>query len=228
MTLIRVTKATLPPMEFDNHGRPIFRVFGTAGDDTITINVPQQYYRGQAIPIAVFAGPGDDTIFSTPGVNPSFVKYYADWGTGSQGTVFPWATTGRFENAVHVGSGALVNNAGRSADTIFLHGGHYDKRATVSRFDLRDDTIVAEASEGWEVDAFRFKTISSGGGEWRGRLERVDLSFADDNPILDGQTLRVKFLDGRLPLIVGDRGESRDDALDDWVAHLVADDVLSL
>lgn len=227
------------PMDFDNLGRPIIRIFGTAGEDVIRIKAAQFSYEGKAVFLGVFGGPGDDTIFSVPHPNPIEVHYYGDWGSGGRGTSFPWPTRGTFANETHVGDGAIVNNFARSADDTYLHGGHYADHkgyAKIHRFDLDDDRLIAEASQGWEIDGFRFHAVSSGGGVKRAVIERVDLSFDDFNertgagdPITDGQMARIKFAEWGRPAIEW-RG-SWDKAaaeVDKFVQDLVDDGVLLL
>ena len=213
------------PMDFDNLGRPIIRIFGTAGEDVIRIKAAQFSYEGKAVFLGVFGGPGDDTIFSVPHPNPIEVHYYGDWGSGGRGTSFPWPTRGTFANETHVGDGALVNNFARSADDTYLHGGHYADHkgyAKIHRFDPDDDRIIAEADAGWKLAGFRFYAETKGGGDHRAVVDSLTLTLRDSNPILDGQKFTVRFNDGARPVLDLD-GDNHKPEMRELVRDLIDD-----
>lgn len=230
--VINITNKTkLGPLYYDEKGRPFYAIFGTEGDDIIKFNRAQEYDKdGKPILLSAFGLGGNDILFQVPGLNQADNHWYGNTGGGGRGTSFPNGATGQKKgeyDQIHIGAGGLSNtfdpkNHGQT-DT-FIHGSPGKKPASVHRFDHNMDRLFAEGPDGWQLDSFRFRSESKGGGEHWAEIESMRLTMRDyDNPITNGQKISLKFNKGAYPNIQLDNDNNYREEVRDWIKDQIED-----
>jgi len=184
-------------LEVRNDGDLVYRFRGTEGDDMIIVNVPAWQTGG--IPIAIFGGPGRDSLTKTPGTGP--VKFYGDEPRGKQGAPLVGDDPDVFDfNRIDLGAGD--RGVGGGPTDYILHKSDYGRfgAAEMRAFRPDEDRLIANGEAGFHVTDVDFRFIDrSHATEREGLIRSITIEFESSNPLAGKSTAEVWFNAGREP-----------------------------
>ena len=184
-------------LETRTDGKPVYRWWGTDGDDLIIFNVPAEQTRG--IPIAAFGGPGRDSMTKTPGTGP--MKFYGDEPRGKQGAPLVGDDPDVFDfNRIDLGAGD--RGVGGGPTDYILHKSDYGRfgAAEMRAFRPDEDRLIANGEAGFRVTDVDFRFIDrTHATEREGLIRSITIEFESSNPLAGKSTAEVWFNAGREP-----------------------------
>lgn len=175
---------------------------GTRGRDIISLNNPEDFAKvfvAERGPTVIIWGGGGNDVLSSKVTSPLHHWLYGDDTLFQPGTPRIGGPAG--DDILNLGGGWWGTGLG-GADTFWLHGGHYDRARNETRitdFDpFEGDKIIADHSDGFDIDAFRFIAVQKDtdrAGGLTGVLRALNLDFRSDDPVTGGQEIDIRLAD---------------------------------
>lgn len=193
--VIRIGWDDLSPVVRNGSGELVSRVFGTAGNDDVVIDLPaatcppsMRWMIAEGVKVALFTAGGDDRATTAIGTALKTAIYSGNAIDGIGIKAVGGRKDGGYDLIQGMAGGEYIGS--RGPDDFDFHGVGANYRDNAARVVLhtKQDRVFVPSDAGADVDAFRFWKVRDDG---MAKLQWVDATFHSANPILDGFELRI-------------------------------------